>query len=139
MHRENCLASLIALAVLLAVITGCSLDDRYHYTLSYQIANKTENLITGTLIRDSTYYRHPAIEFELKGGETLELFTSDGGDGATISPPFRQGLLAMKELQINIEDSILVIDAEPDEKWEYTTEESTGIYTFSITEDLLAQ
>ena len=138
MQIRNYLASLITVTVLLAIVTGCSLDDRYHYTLSYQIANQTENLITGTLIRDSTYYRHPAIEFELKGGETLELYSEDGGDGPNETPTFGY-YLSTSELHINTNNSLIVIDVESNDKWERTTDRSTAIYTFSITEDLLTQ
>ena len=70
-------------------------------------------------------------------GEIIELFTGDGGEGATVTPPYRQGLLSMKELHINTRDSLIIIDVESDEEWEYTTDGSTGIYTFSITKDLL--
>ena len=123
----------------MSISIGCSLDDRYHYTLSYRISNQTENSISGILIRDSVYYSDPSIAFEVGTRKTVELFTGDGGDGATVTPPYRQGLLAMKELHLNIEGLKKVIDVESDEVWEYTTEESTGIYTFLITTDLIEE
>ena len=113
---------------------SCENDDKYHYSLSYRINNQTPNLQSGILFLDSNYYSDPSIAFKVEAGQTIELFTGDGGDGSKETPPDRQGLLAMKEIHLNIEESIFIIDVEEDEKWVYTTEKSTGIYTYTITE-----
>lgn len=128
----------IVAIILMLVITGCSLDDKYHYTLSYRINNQTENSQSGFLIRDSIYYLNPSIGFEVEAGKALELFTEDGGDGPNVTPPFGYSL-STKEIHINTDDQPLIIDVESDEKWEYTTDGSTGIYTFLITEDLIGR
>ena len=133
--KKNKIFFLVYLAFI-GILMGCENDDRYHYTVSYRINNQTQSLISGILKRDSLYYKNPSLEFEIEAGKTIELFTRDGGDGPNITPPYGYSLLT-KELHINVEGSFIIINVEPNEKWEYRTEESTGIYTFLITETML--
>jgi len=125
---------LLACLSFLGILMGCSLslDDKYHYTISHRIENKTKNSLSGTLIVGTQ-----VIYFDIEAGKTNELYTRDGGDGSNVSPPKVYEVLDVKELHLDVKDTSVIIDVEPDRKWVCTIDKSTVIFTFPITEDLL--
>jgi hypothetical protein len=116
-------------------LISCEYDDRYHYVGSYRLNNQLGEHVSGYLIPNPAYYSD-SIFFQVDSNETLELFTDDGGDGPTITPK-RTNVWTLEALRLNLTDTTLNINVESQDEWDFRTEENIGIYTFSITEDLL--
>ena len=64
-------SSLFISLLIISLFTGCSLDDRYHYTFAYRIENQTDLYLSGSVLFDSTRYSNPSSAFGLGQGETI--------------------------------------------------------------------
>ena len=121
----------------IGILLGCFHDREYHYNYVYMLANHTENPISGELIWGGTAVRDP-LKFEVVPQETIKLLTRDGGDGPH-EKPIGTGNWKMNTLHLDINGMIKSIDVSTKEDWDYTTDGSTGIYTFFITEERLIE
>lgn len=136
--RHHMKIKLIQLTILLLALSSCEYFNYYEYKIENQV-NDTITIVGGRLMIDYALSATQDSILVVLPNETLRIYSHSGGVAGKDEEPedIRGRYWDIDTVLIGIRDTVLIKNFGESSIWKYKAGPNIGIYTLSITEDLL--